>query len=232
MKKYLVALLLVIVVSVGCTKVDEPIEINLVKTYSPIEDDFDYSRLVSVPFEDSYYLEKGIVIPKEAVDDSFHTKPMGEINPYYGKSFSVYKDNSNQSNNNFYSTFDLSKINIINKLSTSRNAIYFIDVENTGEGWKTRFYSTEDNYYEQISSERFAFIDAIESNGIFSYFIDKETITAVKWDNLIYAMYNDASLQYSVYLSNDGIYLISKNPKFERSALNLDTKPGVILFKS
>lgn len=119
----------------------------------------------------------------------------------------------------------------------SENAgFYYADIMKNDGQYKVRFFNHLTEPYNSYSYSPSAYIDGIESNGIFSYALRKTDSTLdiqKEYYSLFYCIYHDDSFPYRVYFDTMSIYFISKDKNFDQScvkALNENSK--IHLFKA
>lgn len=83
------------------------------------------------------------------------------------------------------------------------------------------------------------FIDVIESNGVYSYVINKQYLGFSEIDNkehnyrIFYAIYHAENLPYMVYFDSNYIYLINRDDAFSKACItSFENNTDVQLFKN
>lgn len=156
----------------------------------------------------------------------------GVIDPFFQMNIKILKKTNKYSyqflgdNYKYYYSCDISE----------NAGFYYADIMKIDGQYKVRFFNHLTEPYNSYSYSPSAFIDGIESNGIFSYALRKTDSTLdiqKEYYSLFYCIYHDDSFPYRVYFDTMSIYFISKDKNFDQSCvkvLNEDSK--IHLFKA
>ncbi|KAA6376761.1 MAG: hypothetical protein EZS28_027711 [Streblomastix strix] len=238
MKKYLIFFLVLICVTIliSCAQneVDLENDVNSESEFIKFNDGrsiIDYEAL-------------GFHLPFEINDDAV---PMwgrtdGEIDPLRQESYlsqprSVLSEKGHNLKEAFFNSDDYSLYGIVAGSSNPPNFIYYLDVSYADNQPKVLFYNKGIEEYDRLSAFPWTFIDGIVSNNETSYVFNTRYIGAVgpiqeNFLALFAALYYDNTFPYTVYFSQDYIFLMSKEENFSKTYLERFTpEHGVYLFK-
>lgn len=139
----------------------------------------------------------------------------------------------------FYLYFDPKIYTHYRRGAISKEGFYYADTQLVDGKYRLRFFADGVEPYIYLNSRPYPFIDGIESNGVYSYVINKTYMDRTGnreireyLFNLFYVIYHDETLPYTVYFSDLYIFLISKEASFDKSCIDIFIQTeGVYLFK-
>jgi hypothetical protein len=139
----------------------------------------------------------------------------------------------------FYLYFDPKIYTHYRRGAISKEGFYYADTQLVDGKYRLRFFADGVEPYIYLNSRPYPFIDGIESNGVYSYVINKTYMDRAGNReireyllNLFYVIYHDETLPYTVYFSDLYIFLISKEVSFDKSCIDIFIQTeGVYLFK-
>lgn len=166
----------------------------------------------------------------------------GSIDPLFGKTIEYVKDarpDRYSEVDPFWAYFDEELYTIYERWNYSQNAWFFTDILRVDDTWKLQFFADGIEPYTTMSHRPGPFIDGIESNGYYSYVLnrvynDKTANTKFKdaYFRLFYAIYHDNDFPYIVFFNDSYMFLINKIVHFDQSILfDLASNEDITFFK-
>lgn len=133
--------------------------------------------------------------------------------------------------------FDTNVYNIYSSNEIDQQQRYYTDVVKVKDTYQVIFY--RDNHDTIPWNIRPGdYIDVIESNGIYSYVLNKKYLGHGKIDNkehnfrVFYAIYHSIDFPYIVYFNKDYVFFINRNSLFSKECITqFDSDSDMILFK-
>jgi hypothetical protein len=244
MKKYLIFLLVLIcgTILISCTDSGTGLGngIDVVEDINPPSDLIKFNDIRPVIDYEALGFLTPFEINENAIPLWFRTD--GEIDPLRQESYlsqpqSIMSQKGRELKESFFNSDEYTLYGMVEGSSNPPNFFYYPDVSYVDNQMKVLFYNHGTEEYDTRSASSYTFIDGIVSNNETSYVINTKYYS---WSNpiqislfsLFSALYYDNTFPYTIYFSQDYIFLMSREEGFSKTYLEKFTpENGVYLFK-
>ncbi len=133
--------------------------------------------------------------------------------------------------------FDSNVYNIYSRNEIDQQQRYYADVAKIEDEYQVIFYRDNQNtiFWNIRPGD---YIDVIESNGVYSYVLNKKYLGYDEIDNrehnfrVFYAIYHSIDFPYIVYFNEDYIFFINRSSSFSKDCVTqFDSDSNIIQFK-